>query len=170
MEAKSELKYIFSNVNEWLKYAEAKHGGLVVLNAGLVVGILSSYTNIQNFTDKTTLSIGIICFVISVFISIISQFPVTKNRFYNKKVIQSPNLYFFGHLSHLDNDLFISEYQKIDTDFKPTKFDTDLMNQILVNARIAQSKFSLFKFASYITAFGSGLIGITTIIKVIWHF
>lgn len=170
MEAKSELKYIFSNINEWLKFAEAKHGGLVVLNAGLVVGILSSYSNIQIFTNKTTLLIGIICFGISAFISIISQFPVTQNLFYNKKDISNPNFYFFGHLSHLDNNSFISEYQKIDTEFKPNKFDNDLINQILVNARIIQSKFSLFKFASYITAWGSGLIGLTTIIKVVWHF
>ena len=170
MEAKSELKYIFANVNEWLKFAEAKHGGLVVLNAGLVVGILSSYSNIQNFTNKTTLLIGMICFGISVFISIISQFPVTQNLFYNKKDIANPNLYFFGNLSCLDNNSFIAEYQRTDIEFKPTKFDTDLINQILVNARITQSKFTLFKIASYITAFGSGLIGLTTIIKVIWHF
>ncbi len=170
MEAKSELKYIFANINEWLKFAEAKHGGLVVLNAGLVVGILSSYSNIQNFTNKTTLLVGMICFGISVFISIISQFPVTQNLFYNKKDIQNPNFYFFGHLSHLDSNSFISEYQKIDTDFEPNKFDNDLINQILVNSRIANSKFNLFKIASYITAFGSGLIGLTTIIKVIWHF
>jgi hypothetical protein len=170
MEAKSELKYIFANVNEWLKFAEAKHGGLVVLNAGLVVGILSSYSNIQNFTNKTTLLIGMICFGISVFISIISQFPVTQNLFYNKKDIAKPNLYFFGNLSCLDNNSFIAEYQRTDIEFKPTKFDTDLINQILVNSRITQSKFTLFKIASYITAFGSGLIGLTTIIKVIWHF
>jgi hypothetical protein len=25
MEAKFELKYIFANINEWLKFAEAKH-------------------------------------------------------------------------------------------------------------------------------------------------
>jgi hypothetical protein len=170
MEAKSELKYIFSNINEWLKFAEAKHGGLVVLNAGLIVGILSSYSNINNFTNKTTLLIGMVCFGISVFVSIISQFPVTQNLFYSKKDIKNPNLYFFGHLSNLDNDTFISEYQKNDNDFKPTKFDNDLINQILVNARITQSKFSLFKFATYMTAFGSGLIGLTTILKVIWHF
>lgn len=170
MEVKSELKYIFANINEWLKFAEAKHGGLIVLNAGLVVGILSSYSNIQNFTNKSTLLIGMICFGFSVFISIISQFPVTQNLFYNKKDIQNPNFYFFGHLSHLDNNSFISEYQKIDKEFKPSKFDNDLINQILVNARITQSKFSLFKYASYTTAFGSGLIGLTTIIKVIWHF
>ncbi len=170
MEAKTELKYIFSNVNEWLKFAEAKHGGLIVLNAGLVVGIISSYSNIQNFTNKLSLLIGIICLGTSVFISIISQFPVTQNLFFNKKDLTNPNLYFFGDLSHLDDVSFISHYQKNDTAFNPNQFDKSLINQILINARITQSKFSLFKFASYITALGFGLIGLTTIIKVICHF
>jgi hypothetical protein len=169
MEAKLELKYIFANINEWLKFAEAKHAGLIVLNAGFVVGILSSYANIQDFIYKPTIIIGIICFGISVFLSIISQFPVTQNIFYNKKEIQSPNLYFFGHLSHFDNQTFIEEYKKVDTKFSPTKFDTDLINQILVNARIAKAKFVFFKFACYVTAFGFGLVGISSIIKIIWH-
>ena len=170
MEAKTELKYIFANINEWLKFAEAKHGGLIVLNAGLVVGILSSYATIQYFIFKPTILIGIICFGISVFLSIISQFPVTQNMFYNKKTIQNPNLYFFGHLSHFDNQSFIDEIKTVDTGFTPSKLDTDLIKQILINARIAQAKFSFFKFASYLTAFGCGLIGLSSIIKIIWHF
>lgn len=170
MEAKNELKYIFANINDWLKYAEAKHGGLIVLNAGLVVGILSSYTNIQNFTDKTTLFLGIICFGISVFLSIISQFPVTQNVFNNKKSVQNPNLYFFGHLAHFDNLTFIEEFKKIDDNFSPSKLDTDLINQILVNARITRAKFGFFKFASYLTAIGFGLIGLTSISKILWHY
>ena len=44
------------------------------------------------------------------------------------------------------------------------------INQILVNARITNTKFDFFKFASYFTAFGSGLIGLSSIIKIIWHF
>lgn len=170
MEAKSELKYIFSNINDWLKFAEAKHGGLIVLNAGLVVGILSSYNNIQNFIFKPIILIGIICFGISVFLSIISQFPVTQNIFYNKKAIQNPNLYFFGHISYLDNQTFIDEFKKINTGFTPSKLDIDLINQILVNARITKAKYDFFKFASYLTALGSGLIGLSSIIKIIWHF
>lgn len=169
-EAKQELKYIFSNINEWLKFAEAKHGGLVVLNAGLVVGILSSYTSIQAFIFKPTVLIGVICFGISVFLSIISQFPITQNIFYNKKEIQNPNLYFFGHLSHFDNQTFIDELKKVDSNFSLTKLDTDLINQILVNARIAQAKFGYFKFASYLTAFGFGLIGVSSIFKIVCHF
>lgn len=170
MEANSELKYIFANINDWLKFAEAKHGGLIALNAGLVVGILSSYTNIQNFIYKPTILIAIICFGISVFLSIISQFPVTQNILFNKKTVQNPNLYFFGHLSHFDNQTFIDEFKKTDMSFTPSKLDTDLINQILVNAEIAQAKFSFFKFASSLTAFGSGLIVLSSIMKILWHF
>ena len=169
MEAKTELKYIFSNINEWLKFAEVKHGGLIVLNAGLVIGILSSYSSIQAFVYKPAVLIGVICFGISVFLSIISQFPVTQNIFYNKKEIHNPNLYFFGHLSHFDNQSFIEELQKVDTNFAATKMDSDLINQILVNARIADEKFSIFKYASYLTAFGFGLIGFSSIIKILCH-
>ncbi len=170
MESKSELKYIFANINDWLKFAEAKHGGLIVLNAGLLIGIISSYPTIQNFIYKPSILIGIICFGMSLFISIISQFPVTKNIFYNIKSIQNPNLYFFGHLSHFDNQTFIAEFKKVDKGFAPSRLDTDLINQILVNARIVQAKFGFFKSASYLTALGSGLIGLSSIIKIIWHF
>jgi hypothetical protein len=170
MGANSELKYIFANVNDWLKFAEAKHGGLIVLNAGLIIGILSSYSNIQNFIFKPAVLIGVISFGISVFLSIISQFPVTQNILYRRMTIQNPNLYFFIHLSNIDNNTFLDEFKKVEKDFNPSKFDSDLINQILVNARIAQSKFSFFKFASYLTAFGSGFIGFSTIIKFICHF
>lgn len=170
MEAKAELKYIFANINDWLKFAEAKHAGLIILNSGLVFGILSSYVNIQSFIYKPTILIGVISFGISVFLSILSQFPVTQNVFYNKKEVKNPNLYFFGHLAHFDNQSFIGELQKIDKDFSASKLDNDLMNQILINARITQAKYSFFKYASYLTAFGSGVIGFSSIIKVIWHF
>ena len=66
--------------------------------------------------------------------------------------------------------MFIDEFKKKDNNFNPTKLDTDLINQILVNARITQAKFGFFKFASYLTAFGSGLIGLSAIIKIAWHF
>lgn len=169
MEAQTELKYIFANVNDWLKFAEAKHAGLVILNIGIAAGILSSYTNIQNAIFMPALLIGIAFLGVSVFLSIVSQFPDTENIVNSRKQIQNPNLYFFENLSRLDYQAFVDEYKGIDANFSPTKFDTDLINQVLVNARIAQAKFTLFKLASYLTALGSGLIGFSSIVKIIWH-
>ena len=170
MESKAELKYIFGNINEWLKFAEAKHAGLIVLNAAIVVGILSSYTNIAHFLLKPAICAGVISFGISVFMSLLSQFPVTQNIFYNLKMINNPNLYFFGHLCHFDKDSFINHLKSADSNFAPNKLDEDLINQILVNARIAQAKYGFFKLAVYCTVFGIGIIGLTSLVKIIWHF
>lgn len=170
MESKPELKYIFSNINEWLKFSETKHGGLIILNSGIVIGILSSYSSIHHCMFKPSILIGNICFGISVFLSIISQFPVTQNIIIKKAVVNNPNLYFFGHLSNFEVQDLIDNLKTIDNSFSPNKLDTDLMNQILVNARITHAKFSLFKYASYLTALGFGIIGISTLIKILCRF
>lgn len=170
MESNNEIKYIFGNVNEWLKFAEAKHAGLIVFNAGLVVGILSSYQNIHTCLFKPVVLIGMICFGLSIFLSIISLFPVTQNIFFNRKEITNPNIYFFGHLANMSKDDFVNELQNVDANYQDNRLDADLINQILINSRITTSKYLIFKYASYLTAFGFGLIGFSTVIKVIWHF
>ena len=35
-----DLKFAFANVNDWLKFAEAKNGGLLALNVASIIGIL----------------------------------------------------------------------------------------------------------------------------------
>lgn len=170
MEANTELKYIFSNVNDWLKFAEAKHAGLIVINSGLVLGVLASYSDIKLFVSMPAVLIGGTFFGISFLLSIISQFPVTKNIFYFKNKINSPNIYFFGHLSKIEEKHFIEEFKKGDINFNPTKFDNDLINQILVNSRIANTKFLLFKFSSYTTSIGVALIVSTSLLKIICHY
>jgi len=169
MEARNDLKHILAHILDLLKFGETKHAGLIVFNSGIVVGLLAGYSSIHHLVYKSCVLIGCASFGISVLLSIISQFPVTSNIFYNKKEIKNPNIYFFGHLAHLDVDQFIASYKEMDNNFTPTKFHTDLMNQILVNARIADSKFYFFKLSCYLTAFGAGLIGFSTIIKAIIH-
>jgi hypothetical protein len=170
MQAHSELKFIFHNVNEWLKFAEAKHAGLVVFNAAIIVGISSSYTTIRHFVYPSMILVGAICLGISIFISIISQFPVTGNFLSSNARSQNPNLYFFGDLANCNVQTVIDKFKAIDSSFDLSQLDGNLINQILVNARITESKFKLFKFASYITALGCGLIGFSTIIKIICPF
>src|SRR3954463_12600956 len=99
MEARNELKFILSNVNDLLKFGEAKHAGLIILNSGFIFAIISSYDNIEHIVYKPMILTGTIAFGVSIFLSIISQFPVTSNKFYDKKEIADPNLYFFNHLA-----------------------------------------------------------------------
>lgn len=170
MESESELKYIFSNINEWLKFAEAKHAGLIILNSAIVIGILASYSSIHHCLFKPSILIGLVCFGTSMFLSIVSQFPITQNIIIKKLNIQNPNLYFFGHLSKFEVQDLIKQLKNVDTNYIPNKLDLDIANQIIVNSKITETKFTLFKFASYITAFGFGIIGISSLIKIICHF
>lgn len=169
MEARNEFKHILAHILDLLKFGETKHAGLIVFNSGAIIGILAGYSSIHHIVYKSFVLIGCTAFGASVFLSIASQFPVTSNVFYNKKKIKNPNIYFFGDLAHLDLDQFITSYKQMDVNFIPTKFHTDLINQILVNARITDSKFFLFKLSCYLTAFGAGLIGISTLIKATIH-
>jgi hypothetical protein len=169
MEARNELKHIHSHIHDLQRLGEAKHAGLIVLNAGLIIGLLTCYSTIHNFVYKPIILVGSISFGISLFLSIVSQFPVTSKRFYNKRDISNPNIYFFGDLVHLDEAQFVKIYHDMDANFLPTKFHTDLINQILVNARIARSKFEIFKYASYLTGFGAGIIGFATIIRILFN-
>jgi hypothetical protein len=165
----TELKMIFANVNDWLKFAEAKHAGLVILNTAVVIGLLTCYSSVCIFLFKPIFLIGLLCIGLSILLSAISQFPVTENIFFNRKAINNPNLLFFGHLANLDASDFVIELKAIDTTYAPTKFDLDLINQILINSRIAQTKFTIFKIAVSLSIFGSGIIVFTSLIKTVWH-
>ena len=167
MQAKEELKFILTNIKDSLKFHETKHGALVALNAGLVYASVSSYIKIEEYVVKPAILISVFCFGISLFFSFIANFLSTHNIFYKrKKRIKDPNLYYFGHLSCLNRNSFNDELQKIDEGYIPTKLDNDLIDQIIFNSKIAHIKFGFYRFASYLTAFGSALIGGSSLIKI----
>ena len=165
---KDELKCIFGNVNDWLKYAETKHAGLIVFNSALIIGILSTFKGIPEIYLKIPTVIGVGLMSFSIVCSIYSQFPVTSNALRNTKGVLNPNIYFFGDLANVTLDDFIVEFKKSYTSFVPDSLDKNLINQILINARITDSKFKLFKKACIITSLAILILVISSIIKMIW--
>ncbi len=95
----SELKYIFSNVNEMLRFGEAKHSGLIVFNIALSVAFFANYEKLYSYIGKFNLIFGAVAFCFSIFISFMTLFPVTRNLFLNKKKIRNPNLLFYSDLA-----------------------------------------------------------------------
>ena len=166
---KDELKSIFLNVNEWLKFAEAKNAGLLVLNSGVIFGILTIYKDYQHSLPKTIILLALIFFGLSMLLSIISLFPRTHNILPKQKKFKNPNLYFAGHLCKLDINDFKTELFKIHTTHIFDKFEEDLLNQIIVNATITTRKYHFFKFAAISTAIGFIIPLTTLIIKIICH-
>ena len=169
MQTDPELRFIFSNVNEWLKFAEAKLAGMIVLNSAIIIGILSSYGTIHDYIDKNAAIIGVIAVGASLFWCIATQLPVLNKFLSGGRSTGTLNLYYFGHLANLTQQEFLNEFKRVNPNFSPSLLDEQLTNQILINACIAKAKFVAFRNAGYLTASGIGIIAFTSVIKTLWH-
>lgn len=165
---KNELKYIFENVNDWLKFSEAKHAGLIVLNTALIIGILSSFISLSKYVYKIPTLLLLTSLGISLAGSLFSQFPKTSNFLIRRETNLQPNIYFFGDLGKISLQQFVKEFKKSNNEFEPDNSDKKLINQILINSRITCMKFKLFKFCTWATIFGIGVFGFSAIIKILW--
>ena len=167
----NQLRNIFANVNEWLKFAEAKNFGLLTLSAAFIFGL----TQID-FPEDSKVACAAYCVfipfaVFSIVICLISLFPIlTKikkgewakswiNRFSNfiDKEDKSENIHFYGYLRGIKEEEFERKFlQKTNSSEAFTDYERELLTQIIINSGIAWLKYQLFKIAAFI--FCSGLI------------
>lgn len=168
----NQLRNIFANVNEWLKFAEAKNFGLLTLSAAFIFG----FTQID-FPEDSKVACAAYCVfipfaVFSIVICLISLFPIlTKiekgewakswiNRFSNfiDKEDKSENIHFYGYLRDIDKKEFEREFLHKTNSSEPfTAYERELVTQIIYNSGIAWLKYQLFKIAAFIFAFGLAL-------------
>jgi hypothetical protein len=164
-----QLQKIFTNVNEWLKFAEAKNFGLLTLNAAIVFGI--SQTNFD--ADSIVKIVGFYVFApfafLSSFFSIISLFPILSkiekgvklkgalaklSEFIDKENLFE-NIHFYGYLRTIDKDEFITQFNlKTNSTIAFTIYEEELVVQILYNSRITWLKYQFFKIAGFFALLG----------------
>ena len=164
-----QLQKIFLNVNEWLKFAEAKNFGLLTLNSAIVFGF--SQTNFD--PDSIVKFVGFYVFApfafLSSFLSIISLFPIlttiekgvilkgilAKISAMIDKETLFENIHFYGYLRTLEKNEFISKFQsKTNSSETFTIFEEELVVQIIYNSRITWLKYQFFKIAGFIALVG----------------
>lgn len=170
MESNKELKYILAGLNEALKLSETKHGALLGLNAMLIVAAVSGFKNYYNLLYIPGIVTGVFFYCLSIFSAFFSNFPGFYDVLRKRKKMYNPNLYNFKHLSILNNEDFIDEMKKIENDYTISKPDNDLISMIISTARLTHTKFKFFRFASLMTACGSGIVVITSLSKIILNF
>ena len=154
-----DLKFTFDNVNDWLKFAEAKNAGMLVLNLGGVIGLLQAWgalTNSESTFFKVILIIAIVLFCISCIICLYSIMPILKKSFRAFKKLDEGefekrktalNILFFGDIALLSADQFIGLFElKIGKALD--SLEKDLANQITNNADICLQKYQAFHLAS----------------------
>ncbi len=164
-----QLYKIFGNVNDWLKFAEAKNFGLLSLNAAIVFGFTQT-----NFSDGSVIcKAGFYVFspfaIFSFFAALISLFPILSqiekgsyakswiNTFCNfiDKERGFENILFYGYLKGIDEAKFEVKYlEKIGSTQMFTQFEKELSTQILYNSRITWLKYQLFKIGAFLFLFG----------------
>lgn len=144
------LKNIFSNLNNWLTFAEAKNAAIIAFN----IACLSFLFSIEWIAE-----IKIFVYIVSV--GIIISIIMALNTFIPKmgKEIDSynyfsetDNLLFYRDIAKYDVDnylkLVFKKYRDIDvSDNDIHKIEKDLAREIIYNAKVATRKYELFNKA-----------------------
>jgi hypothetical protein len=177
-----QLQKIFNNVNEWLKFAEAKNFGLLTLNAAIVFGFSQTNFSENSVLEKAGYYVFFPFTVLSFLPCLISLFPIVsriekktadKKEKASKKIIKQfsnwidkedkfENIHFYGYLKDLDESTFEKELKSktgITEVFMP--YETELSTQILNNSRIIWLKYQFFKIGAFFFLVGLILFSIS---------
>lgn len=158
------LKNIFDNVNEWLKFAEAKNGILIALLGTALFTLLEKSNSILfrdnisisnnmlvikfdiNFFVSLYLVLLIIFLLIAVGILLMSFLPQTKRLFKIKGVKnENDNSLFYGDIIKYTPEEYLKFIEPNRTDF--SKSELDYAYQIVINSHIAYRKYKYFELA-----------------------
>lgn len=169
LQYENQLRNIFANVNEWLKFAEAKNFALLTLSAAFIFGL----TQINFSEDSKLGSAAYFVFIpfagLSILVCLISLFPILTsvtrlewakswiNRLSNfiDEEKKFENIHFYGYLKDIDDETFERQFlQKINATQPFTVYEKELTSQITYNSRIAWLKYQLFKIAAFIFCLG----------------
>ncbi len=154
---KEDLKEIFKNVNDWLKFAETKNAMLLAFNSALLVGVFKVFADDENLKDLLTFVgpyyhyVFPVLIIISIIFLLLSFIPQTK--MINLSSASKPekiNTLFYSHLETLTTDELLKELGA-DEPIKTEGIERAYAQQIIINAGITARKFDTFKFAGWIT-------------------
>ncbi|OEG73932.1 hypothetical protein BEL05_08470 [Shewanella colwelliana] len=151
-----KLKDIFSNINDWLKYAEAKSATLIAGNGAIIFGFsrLGLNENINCYLGYYLFFCGFLS-LISLSICLLSIIPALNMPWDSKPsgTNDSDNILFFRDiakytpLSYLNKLAVKIGQEHVDV----TGFQKDLAFQIISNSTIANKKYTYFNIAIWFT-------------------
>jgi hypothetical protein len=155
MTKEEQLYKVFANVNDWLKFAEAKNAMLIAFNGASIFGIINlmdiKYVNQSDFL-LTYLFFVISSLVFSTVNCLISFAPRVKmikvGLFDSGKI---PNVLFFEYLKGKSNFDIIKEITGDNDEKNYTTIEKDIAEQIKQNSTLASRKYSHFTVSVWIT-------------------
>ena len=180
-----QLQKIFANVNEWLKFAEAKNFGLLSLNAAIVFGFTQTNFAEGSIIEKAGYYVFFPFTILSFLPCLLSLFPIvskiekkTKEKKEKKiKIIikkfsnwidreeSFENIHFYGYLKDIDESTLetkLKEKTGITDSFMD--YEKELGTQILYNSRITWLKYQFFKMGAFFFLVGIILFSISLLL------
>lgn len=164
----SNLIAIFQNVNEWLKFAEAKNGILLAFSGAAITATITILSTAQNLPNSlkiglllTTIILCICALVCSLsflpqtdFKKLLSSRKQPSKKGNNQKDPDKNNFWFYGDLRYYDQiellEALNQHYFDSKLNSKPYKKEyQDIAAQITINAEIAFLKYQVFTYALY---------------------
>lgn len=152
----SKLNTIFSNINDWLKFAEGKAAALIAANGALIFGILRQLKDEDCGALITVYAIIVIFqLAVSFILCLVSFIPALKIPwlFKENNTSEADNLFYFQHIANYTPLKYLSVLAK-SLDLKKdsfTKYEQMLSAQIIANSVISVRKYKLFKVAIWFT-------------------
>ena len=154
-ESEERLFKVFSNVSDWLRFAEAKNAMLAAFNAASIYGITKSFE--VSFIKNNPyllfyLGVAILFLVFSsvcVLISFAPRVTIIKGGWYAPS--SPPNILFFEYLKTKNADDILTEICGPAPQNGYTRIEKDLAVQIQQNSIIASRKYSYFTIALWLS-------------------
>jgi hypothetical protein len=172
-----QLYKVFTNVNEWLKFSEAKNAMLIAFNAASIYGVAQALglKCIEKVTWATPyLGSMIFIFILSTIICLISFLPKTKILAQSTSTIASTgNVVFYGYLKDKTSDQILHEITGTPLPTPTANFtelEKGLADQIKMNSIITDKKFKFFKVAIIVTLVSYLTVPVASTILFINHF
>lgn len=155
-----KLKEIFENINNWLKFAEAKNATLVGGNGVIIFGIIKCLKDLENYTYFVYYLYFVIAFLsLSCIIALISFMANIKlpQYLFGKVDNKNNNLLFYGSIQNYNEEEYLKKLTESlgisDSSIHKNKFCLMYAQQIIINSKITMRKFELFNIGLKITLF-----------------
>ena len=151
-----KLKEIFSNINDWLKFAEAKSATLIACNGALIFGIsrLISSFDLKGIYLLYFILISALC-ILSIAICFLSIIPSLSMPWEKKPsgTSDEDNLMYFSDIAKYTPLAYLHALKdNLElTDSAFTGYQRDISNQIIINSVIADKKYRAFQKAIWLT-------------------
>lgn len=159
-----KLQKLYEDVNNLLRFGEAKNVGLIAFNIAVIVGITKLLIDFKDINWLLIIfSYVIIMCLISILIAFMSTVPQIKHKASELLIYNSDNLLFFGKIASMKPSDFLHEFTKKYNFISENEiYEKDLCRQIVIVSQIALRKMKFFKIACFFT-----LAGIATPISLI---